>query len=279
MRGNEPVEIFSKPYISAVSKNTREVESQKETSPRALTEKLSNGLAFEMAYVEGGVFSMGSADEHAFYDEQPIHDVKLDSFYIGKYPVSQAMWNGIMSDGPALSNGDARPVEMVSWEDVQVFIQKLNEVTGKPYRLPTEAEWEYAARGGQQGHGYKYAGSNKLEEVGWYVRNSDGGKKPVGRKKPNELGIYGLSGNVLEWCQDWYSGDYYEACRKQGVVENPQGPSEGAFRVLRGGSWYLEALRCRSTYRHYDPPGSRFTDMGFRLALPVKGPVKNNFPI
>ena len=240
--------------------------------PGALTEKLPAGLAFEMAYVEGGTFHMGGSDEEAYYDEHPVHEVKLDSFYIGRYPVVQALWAAVMDkDAPVSAENREHPMEMVSWEDAQSFIQKLNEITGKTYRLPTEAEWEYAARGGQQGHGYIYAGSNDLDEVGWYVRNSDGKEKTVGRKKPNELGIYGMSGNVLEWCQDLYSGNYYEECKRQGVVENPQGPAKGTFRVLRGGSWYLEAQRCRCTYRHYDPPSGRFTDMGFRLALSFEG--------
>ena len=260
-------------YLSAISRNIKQVKNQKKTMPGALTEKLPSGLTFEMIHVEGGAFQMGGADEEAYYDEQPVHEVKLDSFYMARYPVVQALWAAIMDEDAATHTPDhhEHPVEMVSWEVAQSFIQKLNEITGRTYRLPTEAEWEYAARGGQKGNGYFYSGSNDLDEVGWYGRNSNGEEKAVGQKKPNELGLYGMSGNVLEWCQDRYSGSYYEACHKQGVVDNPQGPVAGAFRVLRGGSWYLEARKCRCAYRHYDPPGSHFTDMGFRLALYVQG--------
>ncbi|MCB9295324.1 MAG: SUMF1/EgtB/PvdO family nonheme iron enzyme [Lewinellaceae bacterium] len=248
------------------------MKNRKDTMPGALTEKLPAGLAFEMAYVEGGTFHMGGGDEEAYYDEHPVHEVKLDSFYIGRYPVVQALWAAVMEEDASVpAENHEHPVEMVSWEDAQAFIQKLNEVTGRTYRLPTEAEWEYAARGGQKGKGGIYSGSNDPDEVAWYVRNSDGEEKSVGKKKPNELGLFGMSGNVLEWCHDWYSGSYYEECQKQGVVENPQGPAEGVFRVLRGGSWYLEARKCRNSYRHYDPPGSRFTDMGFRLAMSFVG--------
>ncbi len=248
------------------------MKNHKEIASRALTEKLPDGFTFEMIYVEEGAFRMGGADKEAYYDEQPVHEVKVNSIYIARYPVVQALWAAVMGeDASASAENHEHPVEMVSWEDAQSFIQKLSEITGKTYRLPTEAEWEYAARGGRQGNGYLYAGSDNLDEVGWYVRNSNGGEKTVGQKKPNELGLYGMSGNVLEWCQDWYSGSYYEECKKQGTVENPQGPAEGAFRVLRGGSWYLEAQKCRSSYRHYNPPGSRFTDMGFRLALSLEG--------
>ena len=238
--------------------------------PGALTETLPSGLTFTMAYVEGGSFQMGSVDEEAYYDEQPVHEVRLSAFYIGIYPVVQALWAAVMDDGfTSSAENHEHPMETVSWEDTQAFLQKLNEATGKAYRLPTEAEWEYAARGGQQSKGYLYAGSNDLDEVAWYVRNSNGEEKAVGQKEPNELGLYGMSGNVLEWCLDWYSGNYYEECHKQGVVANPQGPERGNFHVLRGGSWYLEARKCRCSYRHYDPPGSQFTDMGFRLVLPI----------
>ena len=151
---------------------------------------------------------MGSEDEEAYDDEKPVHEVVLSDFYIGKFPVTQALWNAVLKDYPSFFNGDSRPVERVSWEDTQVFIKKLNELTGRAYRLPTEAEWEYAARGGRQSKGYKYAGSNKLKEVGWYWENTHFETKAVGLKYPNELGIYDMSGNVREWCQDWFSNEY-----------------------------------------------------------------------
>ncbi len=245
------------------------MKNQKKAVPGALTEKLPSGFTFEMAYVEGGLFHMGSTGKEAYYDEHPIHEVKLDSFYIGKFPVVESLWEAVMNEDKAAGK-QGLPMEMVSWKDVREFLQKLNQLTGKNYRLPTEAEWEYAARGGQKSNGYDYPGGNDIEEVGWYIRNSDGSKKAVGQKRPNELGLYDLCGNVLEWCWDKYSGAYYEDCRKRGVVENPEGPKEGVYRVLRGGSWYLDERSCRCTYRHYEPLGGRFTDIGFRLALSLE---------
>ncbi|MCB9304020.1 MAG: formylglycine-generating enzyme family protein [Lewinellaceae bacterium] len=236
---------------------------------RDFKEVLPNGVSFEMMFVEGGAFRMGSK-EKSVWREAPIHGVKLDSFYIGKFPVTQALWKAVMKDNPSFFNGDTRPVESVSWEDVQVFIKKLNEHTGKPYRLPTEAEWEYAARGGQQNWGCTFAGSDKLKEVGWYDENSHSETKAVGLKKPNELGLYDMSGNVFEWCQDWVSDDYHEQCHKQGVVENPQGPAKGSDRVLRGGSWLFNARDCRCPHRILVNPEFRGYDTGFRLVLPFQ---------
>ena len=212
---------------------------------------------------------MGSEEkEKAWGREDPIHEVKLDSFYIGKYPVTQGLWTAVMQDNPSFFDGDSRPVETVSWEDAQQFLEKLNELTGKAYRLPTEAEWEYAARGGNQSHGYEYAGSNKLKEVGWYWENSHVETKAVGLKYPNELGIYDMSGNVWEWCRDWYSGKYYEECYKLGIVENPQGLVKGTARVVRGGSWGYVPEYCRCKYRGYGWSEDHIITFGFRLALP-----------
>lgn len=213
---------------------------------------------------------MGSEQkEPAIWREGPIHQVKLESFYIGKFPVIHGLWTAIMKGNPSFS-GDSRPVENVSWEDSQAFIKKLNELTGKAYRLPTEAEWEYAARGGNQSCGYNHAGSNKLKEVGWYEENSHLETKAVGLKYPNELGIYDMSGNVWEWCQDWMSEEYYEECHKQGVVENPQGPAEGVYRVVRGGAWYLIPWYCRCSDRFIGTPEYRGNGIGFRLVLPFQ---------
>ena len=206
---------------------------------------------------------MGSEDEDAYDDEKPVHKVQLDSFYMGKFPVTQALWKAVMNENPSFFTGDSRPVESVSWEDAQQFLEKLNELTGKAYCLPTEAEWEYAARGGQQGKGYKYAGSNKLKEVGWYWENSYFETKAVGLKYPNELGIFDMSGNVWEWCQDWYAAYPTKA------VDDPKGPEIGSYPIRRGGSWTYDATLARVADRGCYSPDYRYNDIGFRLARTV----------
>jgi len=223
-----------------------------------------------MIFVEGGVFEMGSEDEKAYDWEKPVHKVRVTDFYIAKYPVTQALWKKAMNtnETPSLFTGDDRPVERVSWDDAQKFIQRLNEQTErKGYRLPTEAEWEYAARGGiYWKDDYKYSGSNQLKEVGWYSENSHGETKAVGLKMPNQLGIHDMSGNVWEWCADWYGGsDYYEECRKQGIIENPGGPESGSIRVTRGGSWIGTPRFCRVSFRGNFGPRIRDFNRGFRL--------------
>lgn len=233
-----------------------------------ITEILSDKISFEMIFGEGGEFIMGSEEEKALNKEKPIHMVKLSSYYIGKYLVTQALWKAVMgpNNNPSYFKGDNRPVEMVSWEKTQEFIEKLNTLTSRKYRLLTEAEWEYAARGGLKSQGYKYAGSNRLKNVGWCNKNSDKETKPVGLKDPNELELFDLSGNVYEWCYDSYSISYYEECKKHGIVENPTGP-KGIEYIIRGGSWYGPAQFCRVSYR--DNYGSRicYGDIGFRLGL------------
>ena len=199
------------------------------------TEKLPNGLPFEMIYVAGGQFNMGSTEEGAYEDEQPIHSVEVHHFYIGKHLVTQALWEAVMQHNPAFFPGKNRPVESVSWEDCQTFVQKLNILTSQPYRLPTEAEWEYAARGGAMSKGYRYAGSNRLTEVGWFDKNSHGETKEVGLKFPNELGLYDMNGNVWEWVEDqWH--DNYKGAPLDGSAWVDR--ESGANRVYRGGSWY-----------------------------------------
>ncbi len=172
------------------------------------------------------------------------------------------------SDNPARFKGDDRPVERVSWEDAQGFIQELNKQTGKAFRLPTEAEWEYAARGGKYSQGYLYAGSDRLKQVGWYDENSGSQTREVGLLLGNELGLCDMSGNVLEWCGDWFGENYYAECQEKGMVKDPQGPLSGSNRVLRGGSWFGDARGCRCSYRDGDAPGLRNGNIGFRLVLP-----------
>ena len=207
----------------------------------------------ELIFVEGGTFWMGSKDNVISINwEKPMHQVKISSFYMAKYPTTQGFWTTVVGkeNNPSCFKGDNRPVERVSWEVVEEFIFLLNKRTGKDYRLPTEAEWEYAARGGNQSKGFFYSGSNNLKEVGWCRKNSYGETKEVGLLRPNEVGLYDMSGNVFEYCQDWINtGGYYEDCRKQGIVKDPLGPKNGIGRVARGGSWLHNSLDCRCTFR------------------------------
>ena len=219
-----------------------------------------------MVYVSGGTFTMGATSEQgsdAYYWEQPAHSVTLSGYYIGKYEVTQALWKAVMGSNPSSFKGDNLPVENVSWNDVQKFLRKLNAMTGKRYRLPTEAEWEFAARGGNSSRGYKYSGSNSIGNVAWYDGNSSDRTHAVGTKSPNELGIYDMSGNVYEWCQDWYSSSYYGSSPRT----NPKGPNSGSNRVRRGGSWGHDAGRCRVLSRSGYSPVHRDNSLGFRLAL------------
>jgi formylglycine-generating enzyme required for sulfatase activity len=198
----------------------------------------------------------------------------VSNFYISKYEITQAQWEAIMettikqqrSDGnrdyPLRGEGDNYPMYYVSWEEAQWFIKRLNAATGKQYRLPTEAEWEYAARGGNQSRGYKYSGSNNIEELAWYNSNSSS-THPVGAKKANELGIYDMSGNVREWCYDWYNSKYY----KKKNQTNPSGASSGSSRVVRGGGWTYGASECTVSFRNGGTPSARYYEIGFRLVL------------
>ncbi|MEM9723341.1 MAG: formylglycine-generating enzyme family protein [Bacteroidota bacterium] len=231
------------------------------------TEQLPQGPSFEMMWIEEGEFIMGGSDSEADWDEKPVHQVSLKSFYLGKYPVTQALWEAIMGGNPSSFKGADRPVEQVSWEDTQDFLQKLNTLTSKTYRLPSEAEWEYAARGGNHSEGYLYAGSDRLEQVGWYSKNSDGWTQPVGQKLGNELGIYDMCGNVSEWVEDqWHNR--YEGAPTDGTAWVDR--EEGAPRVRRGGSWRNRAQYCRVSFRHHDSPGDRYGTLGFRLALALQ---------
>jgi formylglycine-generating enzyme required for sulfatase activity len=218
----------------------------------------------EMIMVEGGTFTMGQTDDedpaHTVY-ERPAHQVTLDAFKIAKYPVTQKQWMAMMDENPSHFKGDNLPVTNVSWHDTQIFISRLNEETGKNYRLPTEAEWEYACRGGRSSAQYKYSGSNNLNSVGWYIFNSEGKTHPVGRKAGNELGIRDMSGNIWEWCLDWaaeYTGQ---------PQTNPQGPEIGTCRVARGGSYLSDYLKCRVSFRSSVNPDGSNNEIGFRIVL------------
>ncbi len=216
-----------------------------------------------MVFVKGGTFQMGSNNSDK---NEPVHTVSVSDFYIGKYEVTQKQWQDIMGTNPSGLKGDNLPVERVSWNDIQEFLEKLNQKTGKNYRLPTEAEWEYAARGGSAGSPTTYAGSNTIDDVAWHDGNSKNKTHPVGQKQANELDIYDMAGNIREWCSDWYGSSYYSSS----PVNNPQGPSSGSSRVFRGGSWSYDDSRCRVVFRNGYNPDVRSISIGFRLALSSK---------
>lgn len=223
-----------------------------------------NGVSFTMVVVEGGTFTMGGTSEQgsdAYGDEKPTHSVTLSDYMIGETEVTQELWRAVMGSNPSYFSGTDLPVEKVSWNDCQTFITKLNQLTGKKFRLPTEAEWEYAARGGNKSRGYKYAGSNTLSDVAWYSNNSSSKTHPVKQKQANELGLYDMSGNVWEWCQDWF-GTYSSSAQT-----NPTGPASGSYRVYRGGSWYGSARYCRVSHRGSNTPTDYYSNLGLRLAL------------
>jgi len=229
---------------------------------------LAAGPEIEMVLVKGGCFQMGDTFGDGATDEKPVHEVCVDDFHIGKYEVTQAQWEAVMGANPSeFKKGGEYPVEFVSWNDVQDFIGKLNAMTGRRYRLPTEAEWEYAARSG--GKKEKYAGTSDEGSLGgfaWYDSNSRSATHPFGLKTANSLGIYDMSGNVWEWVQDWY-GEYYY---KNSPRENPQGPSRGDKKVFRGGSWKYYEWYVRTPYRDRNEPTFRDSLHGFRLAAPSR---------
>ncbi len=240
------------------------------------TEKEVSGLSFDMVYVKGGTFRMGATEEQGedVYDrEKPVHLVTLSDYYMGKYEVTQELWEAVMGttleeqrdkkdkDGALRGQGSDYPMYYVNWEEAQAFVKKLSDLTGRNYILPTEAQWEYAARGGVKSKGYKYSGSNEIDDVAWYSGNAKSSTHPVGTKSPNELGIYDMSGNVWEWCSDWF-GEYSDAAQT-----DPVGPVSGSDRVYRGGSWNGSARNCRVSYRYLNYPSHRSNSLGFRVAL------------
>jgi formylglycine-generating enzyme required for sulfatase activity len=216
----------------------------------------------EMIVVQGGTFSMG---HNNFDEDKPAHTVTVNNFFIGKYEITQKQWRSVMGKDPmhlAFVGCDDCPVERVSWLDIQEFLQKLNALTGKNYRLPTEAEWEYAAKGGNKSKNYKYSGSDNIEEVAWCGNTSDSKTHPIGTKKANELGIHDMTGNVWEWCNDWYDKNYYT----YSPPKNPQGPASGSTRVIRGGSWVNYPTISRVTFRDINIPTYWNNAVGFRVA-------------
>ena len=229
-----------------------------------ITIPVKDGVSIDMVRVEAGTFTMGATAEmkDPFEDEKPTHLVTLtNDYYIGKYEVTQALWKAVMGNNPSYFKGDNLPVEKVSWDDCQEFISKLNRITGKTFRLPTEAEWEYAARGGNKSRGYQYSGSNNPSNVAWYDDNSGDKTHAVGTKQPNELGIYDMSGNAREWCQDW-CGAYSSSSQV-----NPTGANSGSYRVFRGGYIDNYARECHSSSRNGNSSGARTIGQGLRLVL------------
>jgi len=229
-------------------------------------------VTFVMVRVEGGTFSMGATAEQgsdASSREKPVHQVTLSSYYIGETEVTQALWQAVTGQSPSYFSGNQLPVEQVSWQDCQTFIAALNEMTGMNFRLPTEAEWEFAARGGNESAGYKYSGSDELSAVAWYSYNDSWdmrgtdyyGPHPVATRNPNELMLFDMSGNVHEWCQDWY-GNYSSEAQV-----DPAGPASGTMCVYRGGSWYFDEWFCRVSFRNGVAPTNRSYGIGMRLAL------------
>ncbi len=254
-----PKSVSATPDTAALSVDTPPADAS------AFSETAVGGQSFEMAFVAGGTFTMGCAaeqDSDCDDDERPAHSVTLSDYYIGKREVTQGLWKAVTGGNPShFTRSDNLPVENVSWDEVNAFIDSLNRKTGRMYRLPTEAEWEYAARGGNKSGGYKYSGSNTLDSVAWYWYNGGHKTHEAGTKAPNELGIYDMSGNVWEWTGDRY-GDYGSDAQT-----NPTGPSTGSIRVLRGGSWSYGEGNCRVSNRGGSDPDNSIDGIGFRLVL------------
>ena len=260
-------------YAITQNMTNQSLDSQQSTpqthptvSDNAISIPVKNGINIDMVRVEAGTFTMGATAEmeDPNDNEKPTHRVTLtNDYYIGKYEVTQALWQTVMGNNPSMFKGDNLPVEQVSWDDCQEFISKLNHITGKMFRLPTEAEWEYAARGGNKSRGYQYSGSNNLSDVAWFRDNSGSKTHAVGTKQANKLGIYDMSGNVWEWCQDWF-GKY-----KRSSQVNPTGANSGSGRVLRGDGWFSFSFARlgRSSCRYCYTPDYSVNHLGLRLVL------------
>lgn len=257
---------------------TRERENQriaeqrsKEEADRKAREKnqVIQRLISNMVYVQGGTYTMGAASNQIaaiqeltikdilLDDELPTHQVTVNNFYIGKYEVTQSEWITVMNNNPSINVGDNIPVNRVTWNECQIFIQKLNQMTGKKFRLPTEEEWEFAARGGNNSQGFIYCGSNNPNDVAWFIDNCEGRIHPVGQKLPNELGLYDMSGNVFEWCSTRYPNNYSKSDLSR----------ISSSRRNRGGSWGSDAWSCRSSYRNASASDSHYNNIGLRIVL------------
>ncbi|MDO9289258.1 MAG: SUMF1/EgtB/PvdO family nonheme iron enzyme [Thermodesulfovibrionales bacterium] len=260
---SEQKPVIASETSSPADPTERGKQSQQPPSSPFPKGEYTDSSGIEMVFVRGGCYQMGDTFGDGSSDEKPVHKVCVDDFYIGKYEVTQGQWKAIMGNNPSSFSScvDNCPVENVSWNDIQDFINKLNQKTGKNYRLPAEAEWEYAARSG--GKSEKYSGNNDIDSVAWYTSNSGSKTHPVGQKAANGLGIYDMSGNVLEWVSDWHGDKYYSKSPKN----NPKGPNSGSLRVLRGGSWGYSVRSARTANRDWSYPGSRLRDVGFRVAM------------
>ncbi len=253
----------------ATAQESKEAGGKTKSPSKELTVDLGNGVKLEMVPIPAGEFRMGSpdSDKDAMSDEKPQRRVRITKpFYLGKYLVTQEQWDAVMGSNPSQFKGPKNPVEGVSWDDCQVFLGKLNEKTGGQggqFVLPSEAQWEYACRAGSTTRYCIGDDSSKLDEYAWYGANSDGKTHPVGEKKPNAWGLYDVHGNVWEWCQDWYDGDYYAKL----LMDDPIGAATGSNRVVRGGSWDDAARHCRSANRSGIQPGYRISDLGMRVSL------------
>ena len=254
-----------------VSCGSDDDDSPKGTSstskPKTVTvENNGKKVSFKMMPVEAGTFTMGATEEQQSpeSDEKPAHSVTItDDYYMGETEVTQELWEAVMGNNPSKFSGSTNPVEQVSWDDCQEFIKKLNTLTGEQFRMPTEAEWEFAARGGNKSKGYQYSGSDNLDDVAWYGENwKTGSTHPVKKKASSELGIYDMSGNVWEWCLDWYGSSYSSS-----LQTNPTGPATGSCRVIRGGSWDDNAKACRLSRRGNIEPEDGANFLGLRLVL------------
>ena len=268
----------TQPVSSMASSSTTSTSSNiidSSTSGSVITIHVKDGINIEMVKVEAGSFNMGATPEmeNPNEDEKPVHRVTLtNNYYIGKYEVTQKLWKAVMRSNPSYFKGDDLPVESVSWNDCQAFISKLNTLTGKHFRLPTEAEWEYAARGGSKSRGYQYSGSNVIDDVAWFDDNSSSKPHVVGEKLSNELGIFDMSGNVAEWCQ----GKFYQyaaspSCNPIGNVESfsldPSVAARSMFRMARGGSYAYWAKYSQLSFRSNYEPNSHSSNLGLRLVL------------
>ncbi|MFK7850035.1 MAG: formylglycine-generating enzyme family protein [Akkermansiaceae bacterium] len=230
-------------------------------------------LMKEMVWVEGGTFLMGSDSDSAAAIEKPAHKVKLDGFYIGKYEVSQKLFEEVMGWDVSYFPDKGYAVNNISWWNIQLFLERLNKITGKRFRLPTEAEWEYAAKGGQKSKGYRFSGSNKIDEVAWHAKNSKQRPHPSGKKKPNELGLYDMTGNLWEYCHDDAVMQPYRAAERSNPVNGSfRKPFSDKPKITRGGGYEFDADESYVFRRDGATPNVRLPDLGFRLVLIGKEP-------